>query len=84
MLLITSACMSNCVYRVQDDSTSEVGVVHEKSDVRVFRLFLTTYFYHPNKELFVPLPGMPGHLPNLIANALAALHCIQTAGMCYS
>ena len=56
------------------------GFVPEKSELRGFLLFLRTYFYAQSKGTFVPVPGMPRHLPCQICRALTALQQIETAG----
>ena len=71
--------MPDCVRRVQGHN--DTGSVHKKTELRGFRLFLRTYLYHPNKNLFLPIPGMPPHLPTQIREALNALYKIETAGV---
>lgn len=79
VLMITASCMPDCLHRVQGHN--DTGSVHRKTDFRGFRLFLRTYLYHPNKNLFLPIPGMPPHLPTQIREALNALYKIETAGV---
>ena len=41
---------------------------------------MMVYVYVPAKDTFEPIPGMPGHLPTQIREALHTLHEIDTAG----
>lgn len=48
--------------------------------LRGFRLFLKTYVYDIRTGTFELVPGMPGHLPHQICQAVKALQLIETAG----